>query len=582
MKICRFFSPAVLAFALAAPAIAQTVSVRGQAEVSLKAQAGDLATARKVARQKSESDAISSALRLRLNVNASDPKVAAAIAEMTKQLGGNLKTTFRTEGDSLTALTTLEADSATVFDLAKQLGVGSASAMAAAKVLFVIDEYFGVGTKLDPSAPTSTEITYSHDKTLNVDKSVKASGAESSASSSARSSKESAAMAASEKTAVAASRDTRVSASDKSSVSARERSAAAGGRSDAVAINDGRGGSGAAASSAQIAASRDSQVSGSRDSKFSGSDKQSLAASSDTRIAASQNRESASASASKSASSFAVDQKDKMEQKDVVNYTFKQTFPDLNNAKPEGSSMVVAKLEQVSKNFGLSMVSERDFRVEGGRRLLISDIEKLGKFDEYLKKASKGNFSANYVVYGTGKSHLEGKTSTGNVACSGSIALQSVNVDTGESLISGTVAKRAEGSIDTNCRDNLAQAMASELARIVGEEAAKDLQRAATQGRSYSVNLYSRLDIPARLRRDFRNALQKLANSPDEVIEGNSGEGKTQWTVTAKGQFKSKLEDASLDIADKFPDAAKNMAFEASGTKIYICLEGKCPSQSER
>lgn len=560
---------------------AQIVDVKGEAEASIKANGGDLIAARRVVREAAERDAITSVLKLRLSVNPADPKMVEAGNEIRKQLVDNLKTTFRTEGDVISARATLNVDSQRVFALAQQLGVGNTSAMAAAKVLFVIDEYFGVGTKLDPSQPLSTEIAYSHDKSSNFDASVKAGSSESSSSRSASASKENVAAASKSSSAMAASRDTRVAGSDQQAYAARDQQAFAGRDSRAVAINDGRGGSGAAARDTQVAGARDTQVAASRDTRFAGSDRQAVAASASNQSAYARNTERASSKSASSASSSYVDQTNKGEQKDIVNFTMKQTFPDIGNAKPEDSSMIVARLEQTVKPYGLALVSERDFRVEGGRRLLISEIEKLQKFDAYMEKAGKGNFSARYIVYGTAKTHIEGRSPTGGVICSGSLILQSTNVQTGDSLVSGTIAKRAEGSIDTNCRDNLAEAMATTLAKIVGEEATQDLQRTARQGQSYSVTLYSRLDIPARLRRDFQRGMEKLAVSPDEIQEGNSGDGARQWTVTAKGQFKDKLEELALDISDNYEEA-KKLSFESRGTKIYVCIEGKCPDFKDR
>ena len=577
------FLKTLLCAALAASPLvqAQVVDVKGEAEVSIKANGGDLIAARRVVREAAERDAIAAVLKLRLSVNPNDPKMIAAGNDIRKQLGDNLKTTFRTEGDVITARTTLNVDSQRVFSLAQQAGVANTSAMAAAKVLFVIDEYFGVGTKLDPTKPLTTEIAYSHDKSSNYDRSLKAGASESSSSQSASSSKENVAASTKSNSAIAASRDTRVAGSDQQAYAARDQQAFAGRDSRAVAANDGRGGSVAAARDTQVAGTRDTQVSGARDTRYAASDRQAVAASSSNQAAYARNSQNASASSAQSASSSYIDRTDRGEQKDVVNFSMKQTFPDIGNAKPEESSMIVARLEQTVKPFGLSLVSERDFRVEGGRRLLISEIEKLQKFDAYMQKAGRGNFSARYIVYGTAKTHIEGKSPTGGVLCSGSLVLQSTNVETGDSLVSGTIAKRAEGSIDANCRDNLAQAMATELAKIVGEEATQDLQRVARQGQSYSVTLYSRLDLPARLKRDFKRAMEKLAVSPDEIQEGSSGDGAQQWTVTAKGQFKSKLEEAALDISDKYEEA-KKLSFESQGSKIYVCIEGKCPSFKDR
>jgi len=217
--------------------------------------------------------------------------------------------------------------------------------------------------------------------------------------------------------------------------------------------------------------------------------------------------------------------------------------------------------------------------------LLNADIDRLSKWDYFMDKASKGSFAAKYIVYGTATTHLEGKTPTGNVACSGSLTLQSTNVDTGANLVSGKINKRTEAAVDTECRDFLADALAVELAKIIGQEATGELQRAARNGESYSVSLFSRLEIPNRLKRDFRKILLELATSPDEVGDGNSeevsGGQKAQWMVTAKGQFKSILEDKVFDLSDKYPEA-KKVAFDAQGSRIYVCLEGKCPEKKDR
>jgi hypothetical protein len=632
----RLILSAAIACAFATSAVAQTVEVKGEFEVSVKASGGDLVVARRQAREAAERDAIAAALSQNMSVNMEEPKNIKAANEIRKQLSDLLKTKFVAEGDSLTAKTTLTVDSGQIFDLAKKLGITASSAMASAKVLFLIDEYFGVGTKLDPTQPSSTEISYSHDKGSSFDKTTKASGSQSASQSESASAKESASSSSQQASSLAASRDTRVASSDQSasasreqqaiasrdrqslaasdqrSFAARDQQAVAGRERVGVAASDGRGTSVSGARDTQIAASRDTQVAGAsntrvaaasdsqlaassssasssaRDARFAGSDKQAIAASSSGKAASASASESASASQSQSASAFSVEKADKGEQRDVVNYTMKQTFPSFNNAKPEegANARIAAKLEQTVKKFGIALVSERDFRRDiSGTKLLNADIDRLSKWDYFMDKASKGNFAAKYIVYGTATTHLEGKTPTGNVACSGSLTLQSTNVDTGANLVSGKINKRTEAAVDSECRDFLADALAVELAKIIGQEATGELQRAARNGESYSVSLFSRLEIPNRLKRDFRKILLELATSPDEVGDGNSeevsGGQKAQWMVTAKGQFKSTLEDKVFDLSDKYPEA-KKVSFDAQGSRIYVCLEGKCPDKKDR
>lgn len=528
---------------VSAVSVAETLSANGQAQVSVAAN-GDLINARRVAREAAERDAVASLLRLRMNLNATDTKTAAAIGDLAKQLSANLKTSFVTENDFLTARTTLEADSSQVFDLARSLGLMSNTAMAQAKVVFLIDEYYGIATNLQPGQPLTTEVEYSHDKSSFSDKSAKAASASSAASSSSSSSRSATAVAASERTAVAGSQSSAYAARDQR----------------AAAINDGYGGSAAAA--------RDTQVAGAQRSSFAGSSQSSFAGSTSSA--------SSSAAASSRQSSYASDVKDVNKQNDKVSFKMKQTFPDTNNAKPAdgAAALISARLEQVVKPYGLVYTPERDLRVNpGSGKVRISEIERLGKFADYTTKAGAGSFKAKYVVFGESVMSSEGSTPSGGSACSGSLKLQSYNVDTGDGLASGTINKRAQGSSDQDCRANLATAMATELAQIVGNTATRELQMAATQGQSFYVTIYSKTRIPAKVRREVQEKLQGMA---EQFSEDNITDNSRTYVVQAKGNFRSKVQDLVEDMAESVGEM-KLASVKSSGNRMVICVEGTCP-----
>ncbi len=523
---------------------AETINAVGKTEISIQSS-GDLVGARKLARDSAERDAVLSALKLRMNIDTSSPATQTALGDLAKQLSDNLKTSFVTEGDILTAKTTLSVDSAQLFDLARSIkGLVSTSAAASAKILFLIDEYFGIATNLEPGQPTYTEITYSHDKS-------KASSSSASSSNSA-SSKESMAVSAKEKSAYAASSSSSVSAKESAAVSGKERSA--------IAASD---------SSGSAAASRDSSLSASRSASVNASQKSAVAASSESSFQAAAASESSSSKASASASASS--------QKDVVNYSFKQKFPDVNNAKPadDSAALIAQRLEQVIKPYGLLYTPERDFRVDKtGKKLLISDIEKQRLFGAYTDKAGKQPFSAKYVVYGSSVMSAEGKTPSGDVTCSGMLKLSSFNVDSGDGLISGTLGKRAQGSSDQDCRTNLATALATELAQTVGNMAAKELQLAATQGQNFYVMLYSNKRVPSGVRRSLTKQLETMA---EKYEEDNVTDTSRSFIVQAKTGFRSKLEDFLDDMIEDNKDAMKGAKMQAKGNRIVICIEGTCP-----
>ena len=561
------FIKTILALSLSVSGLAhaEVLSANGSvSEISIKAN-GDLVNARRIAREQAEKDAVASILKIKLSADVNDPKVKSALPELRKQLSESLKTTFVAEGDYLSAKSVLQVDSAQFFDLVKSLGITSKASSAAAKVLFLIDEYYGVGTKLDPSKPLVTEMEYSHDKSSFSDKSLTASGASSSSASQASSAKSSYAASSDEKSAFAGSQS--------SSMAARDRQAVAGSDQRAVAVQDGAGGSAAAARSTQIAASRDTQVAASQKTSVAGS------SSSQAAVAASSQRASASSSAE--SSKFAVQQNDVQRQNDVVNMKVKQVFPGIDNAKPadDTSALINQKLQQVVKEFGLVFTDEKDFRVEGGKKLTINEINRLQKFDSYLQKAAQGNYKAKYLVYGTAVMQSEGQTPSGQVQCAGQLVLTSSDVDTGEGFVSGTIGKRAIGSSDQNCRTNLSEALARQLADTIGTTAQRELQQAATQGRSYTLAIYSALRLPGKLRRDFSAKVKALDGVVEINDDGNASEEMRRWTVVAKGNFSEKIDDVIDDIIESDNSAYKSARFEKKGNRMIFCVEGKCPKE---
>lgn len=544
-KIVSSLLSAGLLFATSGISTAQTINANGQSQVSVSAN-GDLINARRIAREGAERDAVASLLRLRMNLNANDPKTAGAISDLAKQLSSNLKTTFVTEGDVLTARTALEADSSEVFDLARSLGLVSTTAMTQAKVVFLIDEYYGIATNLQPGQPLTTEVEYSHDKSSFSDRSAKVASASSASSSSSSSSRSASAVAANQRTAVAGSQSSAYAARDQR----------------AVAVNDGYGGSAAGA--------RDTQVAGAQRSSFAGSSQSSYAGSSSSA--------SASASASSRQSSYASDVKDIEKQNDKVSFKMKQTFPDTNNAKPAdgAAALISARLEQVVKPYGLVYTPERDLRVKpGAGKVRISEIERQGKFTEYTTKAAAGSFKAKYVVYGESVMSSEGSTASGGSVCSGSLKLQSYNVDTGDGLASGTINKRAQGSSDQDCRANLATAMATELAQIVGNTATRELQMAATQGQSFFVTLYSKTRVPAKVRREVQAKLEGIA---EQFSEDNITDNSRTYVIQAKGNFRGKVQDLVDDMAESLGEM-RMASMKSSGNRMIICIEGSCPKE---
>jgi hypothetical protein len=568
----------LLALGIVSGAHAETLSANGSTEISIKAN-GDLVNARRLAREQAEKDAIAGILKIKLSADMNDAKVRNALPDLRKQLTDNMRTSFTAEGDILTARTALQVDSVQFLDLVRSLGITSRTASAGAKVLFLIDEYYGVGTKLDPSQPLVTEIDYSHDKSSFSDRTASAAGSQSKSSASASAGKSSFAAAASDKAAFAASSASSASGRDRASFAGSDKQSFAGSDQRSAAYQDG-GSSAAAARNTQVAGSRNTEVAGARDSQYAAAQRTSAAGSSSSQSAVSAASEHASASKSASASSYSNQQNDVQRQNDIVNLKVRQVFPGIDNAKPadDASALIGQKLQQVVKEFGLAYTDEKDFRIEGGRRLTIADIGKLQKFDSYLKKAAAGNYKAKYLVYGTAVMQSEGMTASNQVQCAGQLVLTSADVDTGEGFVSGTIGKRALGSSDQNCRTNLAEAMARSLADTVGTAAQRELQQAATQGKTYNVAIYSALRLPAKLKREFSAKVKGLEGVVEVSDAENASEEMRSWTVQAKGNFGEKIDDLIDEIIES-GETYKAARFQKKGNRMVFCVEGKCPAE---
>lgn len=547
---------------------AQAVQATGRAEVEVK-QFKDQIAARAAARKMAERDAIRSALKLRLNIDASGPDVDAKIDDIVKDLTESLRSTFRTEGDVLTATAQLNVDASQLTDISRSLGLQNSNVMESASILFLVDEYWGVATNLDPSQALVSEVEYFHDKSSTSDTSAKSAGSSfsdtsakaaassSSASSFSGSSKQSASLAASERASVAGSRSASVAGTD----------------SRALAAQDGAGGS--------LAAARNTSVAGSQRESFAGSSASSVAASrsSDTRVAGAQRASGSFASDQKniSAESYASDQKNVQTQNDVVSIKTKSVFPDVNNAKPSDSvtALIPQRLAEITGRFGLQYTPERDLRETGKGRMLISDIETQRRWDEYTAKAGKNPYNAKFVVYGQSVMSAEGRSASGQTVCVGQLKLESFSVATGRGLVAGTINKRAQGSSDQDCRSNLATALATELAQTVGNAATRQLQLIAAQGQSYTVTLFSTTALSRRLGGPFEDALRSMAGN-NNVREDERTDATRVYSVAYKGgDFNRRLER----VLDELGEAMRSAETAFRGNRVVICLEGKCPAQ---
>ena len=163
-------------------------------------------------------------------------------------------------------------------------------------------------------------------------------------------------------------------------------------------------------------------------------------------------------------------------------------------------------------------------------------------------------------------------SASGRTLCSGMLKLDSYSVDTGRSLVVGTLVKRAEGSSDQDCRGNLSTALATELAQTVGNAATRELQRIAAIGQSFTVTLFSAARISRSVGGAFEDALRGMAG---ELREQSRTEGTRVYTMSAKGGELVRSIEKMLDALGPDMRAAE---VQSKGNRIVVCVEGRCPA----
>ncbi len=489
------------------------------------------------------------------------PDVIAKVPKITEQFFNNIATRWEaSDPTQVTVTASFAIDSATFRKALANEGIGANDgAIASAKILISIDEFLGMGTTNQRGTPEERTVSYSHDKSTFSDRSSAASGSQSASASSASSSRDQFAGSASQKTAVAGSSSSAYSASDRAAVAGSDRTA--------IAANDGMGGGVAGARRTDVAASRDTRVAGAQSSNFAGASQSSVAVASRS--------EKASASTSQSASNFSASQNDVQQRNDKVSYTVTEKMPSYANAKPlvGGDRVLAARLGGEFERAGLRLVSEEDFRSEGGRILPMFEIINNGRFQDFKGKIRQRGLNADVWAYGTASYTLDNRG--GMIYCNGTLDIQGVLLESNESLATNSLKANARADNDQECRAALALSLATDLARVLSQSALEKLNAAASRGNVYDLFIYSRDNISLIQRRVLFQALDKVGIQ--RVSEASARDG----YVSVKVQF------AGGSLMDKLVDAVSGVEWlqkadlRDKGNQICLGVEGPrdCPAQ---
>lgn len=555
-------------------AFAQTVTASAQTKVTISKGASPAAMRRQLKEQleiRAVRNLVEAVFAVRMT-----PQVEAKLPELVELLGDSIQISMDPpDGEVLSGKATISVPSAKLKEYLTNKGIGAGDIAAkSAKILVSIDEFIGVATTLDSNKPVETEINYAHDKSSYSDTSAKASGSRSQSSSSASSSKSDVNYSNREAMAVSSSQSSAVGARQSSSVAARQDTAVAG-RRDSAAAYQGADGNAAAASSSQFAGAQSTQYAGAQSSQYAASQKSQASAAASSSTSYSDKSQSASAKSSSSASSYSGEQKNIQQQNDKVSYSVKTRMPEFNNAKPLGAQdrVLASRLSGEFQSNGLRLVAENDLRSENGRILPVFEITNNGRINQFVDLIQRKGIEADVWATGQANYTIVGTTATGT-QCNGNLAVQGRFIDSNEIFFEDSLQAAASGNGDQDCRGRLGIALASSLAKVLGERANKELNARSTRGGVYTLYLYS----ANQLRRQDRRAFQDLLGK----IEGlQASEPNTQERYMAVSvQYAGRLKDTIDRMLDQLP-WENSAVIDRKGNKICIGIEGPgaCPAE---
>lgn len=539
------------------PAQAQTVTATSQTKITITKGASPASLKRKL-KEELEIRAVKNLLEASFAVRMT-PQIEAKLPELVELLGDAIQISMEPpDGEVLAGKATISVPTAKLKEYLTNKGIGAGDIAAqSAKILVSIDEFIGVATTNSGNKPAETEVSYSHDKSSFSDTSSKASGSQNQSASSASSSKQDVNYANREAVAV--------SSSQSSAMAARQDTAVAG-RRDSAAAYQGPDGRAAAANSAQYSGAQSTQAAAANRSQFSG------AASSSTNFA--DRSQTANASSSSSASSFNGAQSNVQQQNDKVSYTVRTRMPEFNNAQPLGAQerVLASRLSGEFQSNGLRLVAENDLRAEGGRILPVFEITNNGRINQFVELIQKKGIEADVWATGQANYTIVGTTPTGT-QCNGNLAVQGRFISSNEIFFEDSLQAAAAGNGDQECRARLGIALATSLAKVLGERANKELNARNSRGSVYTLYLYSASQLKRADRRAFQDLLEKIEGL--QASEPNTQERYMAINV----QYAGRLKDTIDRMLDKLP-WEKAEVVGPKGNKICIGIEGfgACPT----
>lgn len=514
--------------ALAAPALAQS-SVFGEGRTPLNA--GDAASIRNAAKQEAIRDAVVKAIKDATALDASDPRFAAIVNEVAKQLRDVQVQEERREGADFVTRIEAVVDRRQIKNAIRGTELDKLNDRSFS-IMMLVDEFLTSSRDLNLPLREVTEFNYDAGSSYR-DKSLKASASSSSSKS---------AVAASSSVDAASASSARYSGSSNSAMAAR--------------AQDGYGGSGAVAASEQ----RQVNAQAASASSYRG-------------------RSDYAAASSHQASSASINQKD-VAASSHERASYRKLVEYQDTSKPVSKSAFLSAFSGNLREYDLRLQDASNTRSKffGDRTITLGTLTngaEMSKFSEFARTKANADFLmvGNSTVIGGDKD-----PATGQIACAVNAELK-VFATAGNEVISAvSESMLASGMNIEACAALASKKIADKLApQFAGLTLGYWADRAA-RGRQFTVSLAgTALPLPMRLA--FAKALRDIPGASD-VEKKEDGDNGVKVTLTLKGKADA-MEEIYGAVAAQPAFGGKTLDGKVEGELITLCMT-KCVADAAK
>ena len=478
--------------------------------------AGDASSVRNAAKQEAMRDAVVKAIKDATAINASDPKFAAIVNEVAKQLRDvKIKEEVR-EGSDFVTRVEASVDRRQIKNAIRGTELDKLNDRSFS-MLLLVDEF--LTSTRDLKMPLRELVEYSYDAGSSFrDKSVKANSANASSNS---------AIAATSNTSASTAASQKASGSYNGSV-------AASGRNGSVGASESAGYSGQSASAASY-----------------------------------KNNESLAATASSQSAKSSIDKKD-VDQQSHQKESYKKLVEYQDASKPTSTSVFLSAFSGNLRDYDLRLLDSSITRSKffGDTKISLSTLQSSSQMDKFAEFARKSN--SDFLLIGNSTVVAgEVNASTGLMTCVVTADIKAFATASSEIIAATTESTEAAGANIEACAVIASKKIADMVSPEFANRALGYWADRSARGRQFTVELKG-TGLPLPMRLAFAKALRDIPGATD-VEKKEDGDTGVKVTLTMKGKGDA-MEEVYGVVSSQGAFTGKTLDGKAEGELITICL----------